>query len=257
MIKRFFKKILFVSKLFGLDIYKAVLSFIFLPKMIYDALTFKKTKDFKFSFYPIIVDKYLPAGTTKSQYFIQDLYFAKKIYKNSPDRHFDIGSRIDGFVSHLATFREVFVFDLRKLDIDEKNISFVQLDFMGDVSKYHNTVESLSCLHAIEHFGLGRYGDKLDPDGHLKGLNNLYHILKPNGVLYFSTPIGKNKVVFNAHRIFSLEYLKLKFKERFQIIELSIIDDNGKLFRNLKLNNIPKELYSLNFGLGMFTLKKI
>jgi len=59
----------------------------------------------------------------------------------------------------------------------------------------------------MEHFGLGRYGDPVNYDGYLLGLNNLYQILKIGGKLYFSVPIGPQRIEFDAHRVFSLSYL--------------------------------------------------
>ena len=71
------------------------------------------------------------------------------------------------------------------------------------------STDSLSCLHALEHFGLGRYGDPVDYDGYLKGFDNLYRILKPGGRLYFSVPMGPQRIEFDAHRVFSMAYLLL------------------------------------------------
>ena len=88
-----------------------------------------------------------------------------------------------------------------------KNIHFVQADLMADCSHLHNSSTSISSLHAIEHFGLGRYGDPVRPDGHLLGLDNIYRILRNEGKFYFSVPIGPQRVEFNAHRVFSLQYL--------------------------------------------------
>jgi hypothetical protein len=42
-----------------------------------------------------------------------------------------------------------------------------------------NKYDSISCLHALEHFGLGRYGDRLDPNGHETGFLKLLDMLKP------------------------------------------------------------------------------
>jgi|TARA_B110000037_G_scaffold217911_1_gene279885 hypothetical protein len=53
-----------------------------------------------------------------------------------------------------------------------------------------NYCDSLSCLHTLEHFGSGRYGDKIDPVGHIKGFQNLVKMLKKNGILYISFPIS-------------------------------------------------------------------
>jgi len=92
--------------------------------------------------------------------------------------------------------------------------------------------DSLSCLHAIEHFGLGRYGDPVNYDVYLLGLNNLYCILKKGGKLYFSVPIGPQRIEFNAHRIFSISYLLELFDGKYHIDSFSLVDDQGHLHEN-------------------------
>ncbi len=77
---------------------------------------------------------------------------------------------------------------------------------MNKNSAQNIITDSISCLHAIEHFGLGRYGDPFDPTGHIKGFNNFIHMLKPDGNLNISFPIGKqNEVHCHAHRVFRQE----------------------------------------------------
>ena len=105
---------------------------------------------------------------------------ANFVFKNTPTRHVDIGSRIDGFVAHVATFRKIEVLDIRPLEIDaHDNIAFIEADLMKIDSGLEAMSDSVSCLHVIEHFGLGRYGDKLDPDGHKKAIGNIISLLKP------------------------------------------------------------------------------
>jgi len=57
-------------------------------------------------------------------------------------------------------------------------------------------------ISSLEHSGLGRYGDPLDPDGDIAGMQNLKSVLNKDGILFLSVPIGKDKLVWNAHRIY-------------------------------------------------------
>ena len=52
------------------------------------------------------------AGTAKGHYFHQDLLVAEFINRHAPRRHIDIASRIDGFIAHVAAFREIEVLDV-------------------------------------------------------------------------------------------------------------------------------------------------
>jgi len=124
------------------------------------------------------------AGVAKGHYFHQDLLVASFISKENPSRHIDVGSRIDGFVAHVASFRQIEIIDVRELgDIGHSQVSFLQRDMMVSDPKFNEITDSLSCLHTIEHFGLGRYGDPIDPDGYLRGFQNLVDMLKPGGTV--------------------------------------------------------------------------
>ncbi len=126
---------------------------------------FKKQQDFKsVGFYPILSDRYDAAGVASGHYFHQDLYVANKIFLANPHRHVDVGSRIDGFVAHVASFREIEILDIRHIESKSRNIIFKQADLMSEDFSFPEKTPSLSCLHAIEHFGLGRYGDPMDLD---------------------------------------------------------------------------------------------
>lgn len=185
----------------------------------------------------ILTDKYADSGIAQGAYFHQDLLVARRIFENNPQKHIDIGSRIDGFVAHVASFREILVMDIRPLQNTVKNIVFVQQDFMAVIdSEMLESYDSVSCLHALEHFGLGRYGDPINYNGHLVGLENLYRLLKHGGKLYFSVPIGlPQRIEFHAHRIFNLEYLLKQFEGKYTIDRFSYVDDSGDFHENTPL----------------------
>ena len=214
--------------------------------------------------YPVFMDKYSSGGTAKGAYFYQDLLVAQRVFENKPDLHIDVGSRIDGFVAHVASFRHIQILDIRSLEANIKNISFIQQDFMSPVKdEMIESCDSLSCLHALEHFGLGRYGDPINYNGHITGLENLYKLLKPNGKLYLSVPIGSpQRIEFHAHRIFSINYLLRQFEGRYRIDNFSYVDDDGKLHENTILNeNDIKNNYGCKGngvdGCGIFEMTKL
>ena len=170
----------------------------------------QKGSDSSFFFgkkYPVLTERFSESGIAKGAYFHQDLYVARKIFSSNPEKHVDVGSRVDGLISHLLTFRSVEVFDIRGLTSSIKNLSFRKIDVMNIEKNLVNYCDSISSLHAIEHFGLGRYGDPINYNGHLIALNNIKRILKKGGIFYFSAPIGRQRIEFNAHRVFSITYL--------------------------------------------------
>ena len=183
---------------------------------------------------------------------------ARRIFAANPARHVDVASRVDGFVAHLAVFREVEVFDIRPLKTSAKNIVFRRCDIMAEIEpQYVEYCDSLSCLHALEHFGLGRYGDRLDPDGHLKGFDNLHRILRSAGTLYLAVPIGPPRIEFNAHRVFGVAQLTDMVSERFRVQRFSFVDDAGELHEDVDLTDSGGEgHFGCLFGLGILELKK-
>lgn len=208
--------------------------------------------------FPILKDYSDFAGVSSGHYFHQDLLVANFIHKNSPNRHVDIGSRIDGFVAHVAAFRKVEVFDIRNFESSpHENIKFINDDLMFPALKYKNYTDSISCLHALEHFGLGRYGDNIDPIGHIIGFENMVNMLKIGGRMYISFPIASiETVLFNAHRIFhptSIFYWS-EVSQRLELESFDFVDDKGDLHRNLDPFNLQ---FRMNFSCGIYTFKKI
>lgn len=57
-------------------------------------------------------------------------------------------------------------------------------------------------ISSFEHDGLGRYGDPLNPSGDLRAMSEMKRILKKDGILFLAVPVGRDKIVWNAHRIY-------------------------------------------------------
>ncbi len=227
-----------------------------------DLEEFKKQKgtDSTFSItslYPILTDKYDQGGVMTGHYFHQDLYVARLINLALPIKHLDIGSRTDGFIAHVASYREIELIDIRDINSNVKNIIFRKANLMELPPDLVNYCDSISSLHAIEHFGLGRYNDPIDYWGYLKALDNITKILKDGGCFYFSVPIGPQRIEFNAHRVFSVRYLISILSKNFDIKSFSYVNDNGDFFENVELtmDNVTSNFGCRN-GCGIFTLIK-
>lgn len=145
-------------------------------------------------------------------YFYQDTWGAKKVFENKPKVHVDIGSTAL-LVGILSQFTRVVSVDIRPLRVSLRNFESIK----GDITHLpfrNNSLESISSLCVLEHIGLGRYGDALDPHGTDKATKELVRVLAPGGNLYVSTQIGlRNEVLFNAHRVFTRENFIEKFGE--------------------------------------------
>lgn len=254
VVKLYHRFLQMIRYLAGLGIYPIRISLIFkIPRFLNERRSFRAKGGVISHFYPLLNDYTDSAGTASGHYFHQDLLVAQYIYEKNPKRHLDVGSRIDGFVAHVASFREIEILDIRAISKSEHpNIIYTQADLM-DGSEYEVT-DSLSCLHTIEHFGLGRYGDPINPMGYLTGFKNLVRMLKPGGILYISFPIGsQNEVHFNAHRVFHPLDIFSWGTSELNLISFDYVDDLGKLQRN---HDLAREVPRLTYGCGIYTFLK-
>lgn len=246
-----------LSEQFGIDLRRLGRAFAGMPRYAASWLRFRKSYQGRLDFRPCLGDWYEEGGTTQTEYFLQDLHVARAIHEACPLTHVDIGSRIDGFVAHLASFREVEVFDIRPVTSTIEGIVFRQADLMSPPKALVNYCDSLSCLHALEHFGLGRYGDPIDPQGYIAGFKNMVKILKTNGTFYLGVPIGLERVEFNAHRVFNpLALVQLAGDTGLVLKKLVWIGSDHKLIRATNLQFDLKGLANLNYSLGIFTFTK-
>ena len=194
----------------------------------------------------------MPAGIMQGHYFFQDIWAAEKVFQKKPQLHIDIASRIDGFVAHLLPFCKVEYVDIRKMDSTLSNLVFKEGSIL-QLPYPDNSVTSLSCLHVIEHIGLGRYGDPIDPEGFAKAAAELVRVLAPGGHLYFGTPIGEEKLYFDAHRVFAVETI-LQLFQGLVLEEFSLINDRA---RGIIPNASYTDANNCKYGCGLFAFTKV
>jgi hypothetical protein len=201
--------------------------------------------------FPILSDREANAGVAQGDYFHQDLWAAGKIFKRAPKQHIDIGSRVDGFVAHLLVFMPVTIIDIRQLDSKVAGLSFVRDDATQLAQLANDSVESLSTLSAAEHFGLGRYSDPVDPTACFRFMDALQRVLAPGGRLYFSVPLGAERVEFNAHRVFAPGTILESFSQ-LRLVSFSYVGDDEQLYEDRE----PAEAGRCTFACGLFEFTK-
>jgi len=228
-----------------------------MPRYLRDFFRFRAGYSGRLGLRPCLQDWYEEAGQTKNEYFLQDLLVARKVFEAKPEKHVDIGSRVDGFVAHVASFREIEVFDVRPIASKIPGVTFKQADLMAPIQGLADYCDSLSCLHTLEHFGLGRYGDPIDPRGHERGLANMATLLRQDGFLYLSVPIGIDRVEFNANRIFDPRIvLDMAMQNSLAPISLTVIHSGGKIEVSALDDYHLSKLRSLTYSLGVFVFVK-
>lgn len=204
-------------------------------------------------FYPCLHDRMASTGID-SHYFFQAIWGFKRIQSALPESHVDVGSDVR-WVGMLTCITRVSFIDIRPLQLQLDNYegkagSIISLPYAN------GSLSSVSSLHVIEHIGLGRYGDPLDPDGSHKACAELMRVLAPSGKLYVSMPIGDSRVQFNGQRVFSIPDVLVLFLG-LELVELSIVDTLGQFRESVSLAEVKLgQAQGLDYGLGMFVFTK-
>lgn len=186
-------------------------------------------------------------------YIYHTAWAARTLEEINPPKHTDISSSLY-FSGIVSAFISVDFYDFNKPNLALDNLSINNTE----LTKLHfqdNSINSLSCMHVIEHIGLGRYGDSLDYDGDLKAINELKRVLNFNGDLLVVVPIGNEaKIIFNAHRIYTKEQI-VKYFFPLKLIEFALIPDNsaqGHIIKEPDDDLLRKQKYAC----GCFWFKK-
>ncbi len=255
--KNILRKPYFLFRMFLFDPVEVINKIRALPVFIRNQIRYRRLnrdKSFRICFsdiYYTSYNRYSTAGKASGHYFHQDIWAAKILYERRVKEHVDVGSRIDGFVGHILPFCRVCYVDIRPLDAKVEGLEFQR----GSILKMpfpDNSLPSISCLHVIEHVGLGRYGDDVDPDGYIRAAAELSRVLMPSGRLLLGTPVGRQRLCFDAHRIFDPETI-LRVFGTLHLVEFSLIDDSGKhIIRNAPI----EQARQCSYGCGLFVFEK-
>lgn len=183
-------------------------------------------------------------------YFYQGAWLARRLSAHGPQVHVDVGSSVMA-MSVLSAAVPVIFLDYRPVRTVLPGFSAVagsvtQLPFRS------GTVESISSLHVLEHIGLGRYGDPLDAAGSQRGAGELERVTRAGGRIYISVPIGRERVCFNAHRVFAAGTVTSWFRNS-RLAEFSFVDDDGRFHEDRPVETLP----GLEYGCGMFIFEKV
>lgn len=194
----------------------------------------------------------IPYTRFDTHYVYHTAWAARKVGEINAEEHIDISSSLY-FSSIVSAFKKVRFYDFRPAKLNLSNLvsesaNLLHLQFAD------NSIPSLSCMHTVEHVGLGRYGDEIDPEGDMKAVKELSRVVSEGGSLLFVVPIGKPRIQFNAHRIYSYEMVVEMFPD-FRIKEFSLIPDNA-LEIGMIYNATKEDSDKQSYGCGCFWLIK-
>ncbi len=179
-----------------------------------------------------------------THYVYHTAWAARILAENRPEFHIDISSLLY-FSTLVSAFVPVKFYDYRPARLTLSNLTSEKADLLA-LPFATQSVLSLSCMHVVEHIGLGRYGDPLDPDGDLKAMRELQRVLAPGGRLIFVTPVGRSRVCFNAHRVYDPALIQSSFSE-LTLKRFAIVPDDwhdGHLVENPPEDLMAKQQYA-------------
>ncbi|WP_299250033.1 DUF268 domain-containing protein [uncultured Cytophaga sp.] len=197
-----------------------------------------------YNWYPCLTDR--TSNTPLDPvYFYQDSWAASKIFQYKPTSHIDIGSAAKT-IGILSQFVPITMVDIRPIQLKMDGLTFKEGTIL-DLPFETGSQKSVSSLCVIEHIGLGRYGDPVDPWGSEKAIKELQRITQSTGVILFSVPIDTvNKVYFNAHRAFTKEYI-------IQLFDECVLEEDKYIYKNDLVDSYDK---SKGFGIGLYKFIK-
>ena len=201
--------------------------------------------------YPCLGDR--TPKTHFNRHYVYHIGWAARILaKLKPEFHVDISSNLH-FCSVLSAFIPVKFYDFRPADLKLSQLSTERADLVA-LPFEDNSVHSLSCMHVVEHVGLGRYGDKLDPDGDLKAIGELQRVVASGGSLLFVVPVGKPRIMFDAHRIYAHEQI-ISYFSSMNLREFALISDDPEEDGIIYDAN-PELVNSQDYGCGCYWFQK-
>ena len=174
--------------------------------------------------YPCLDDQ-TPNTEFDAHYIYHPAWAARILAETKPALHIDISSAL-AFSTLVSAFMPVEFYDYRPADLRLDNLVSKKADLLH-LPFENNSIASLSCMHVVEHIGLGRYGDPLDPDGDLKAIAELKRVLAPGGNLLFVTPVGRPRIQFNAHRVYTCEQIIQPF-EGLSLRQFALVNDENQ-----------------------------
>jgi len=238
----------YLLKIILLNIKKNIENILKTPKYIVDLIKYRSKYHGNFELFPVFGE-----NTNKTSfdrhYIFHTAWAARKLVEINPKKHIDISSSLY-FVTITSAFIPIDFYDYRPATLNLSGLKTRSGDLLNLPFK-SNSVESISCMHVIEHIGLGRYGDPLDIDGDKKAIKELIRVTKKGGSILFVVPIGKPKVAFNAHRIYSYSQIVKMFGDSCLLKEFSLIPDkenDGGILVNPPTQILNKQKY----GCGCF-----
>jgi SAM-dependent methyltransferase len=201
--------------------------------------------------FPCLDDRTSTTGFDR-HYVFHPAWAARILAQTRPAEHVDISSALI-FPVLVSAFIPMRFYDYRPADLQLNNLTSEHADLLA-LPFPDASIPSLSCMHVVEHVGLGRYGDPSDPDGDLKAITELKRAVAPGGTLLYVVPVGRPRIMFNAHRVYSYDQVVGSFAG-FELVQFALIPDSAET-GGLLIDASPSLVAAQEYGCGCFWFRK-
>jgi hypothetical protein len=189
---------------------------------------------------PVFFQRHVES-TFDAHYVIQGWWACSLIANLAPKKHIDLSSNV-GFVAQLSAVVPVDFYEYNPPDLSLPGLSVNRANLLS-LPFANGSFDSLSCLHVLEHIGLGRYGDPIDPLGMSRACLEISRVMTAGGNLFVSFPVGRERIEFNSQRVLDPEHVLSLFPDH-HLVEFSIVNDKKKFVRNANLSDVKNYEYA-------------
>ena len=186
-----------------------------------------------------------------AHYVYHTAWAARLLQEQGVTEHVDFGSCLR-FVTLISASTHVTFYDYRPPQLSLHNLECRAADLTNLSAIPDASLHSLSCMHVVEHIGMGRYGDTVDPQADLRAMGELRRVSAPGGRLLFVVPVGEPCVMFNAHRIYSYAQVLAQF-QGFRLREFALVTDHGEFVAQADAALADQQRY----GCGCFWFERV
>jgi len=132
---------------------------------------------------------------------------------------------------------EVWTVDVREYEFEgvNKNLHCIK----GDIRNTNfpdSFFDIVIAVSTIEHIGLGRYNDPIDPEGDINAIKEINKILKIRGILMMTVPFG-NKSISKLHRVYDIKSL-LTLLSKFKIEKIEYFWKSDQVWNYSSLEQV-------------------
>ncbi len=171
---------------------------------------------------------------------------------------FGCGNSLLSFIAARRGYN-VTAIDLQPIDWPYAlpNMRFIR----GDILKCNFPKSSFDIIincSSIEHVGLsGRYRAEDNPDGDIKAMSLMCELLRPDGTMLLTIPVGRDAVFMPLHRVYGRERLpKLLNQWIIQKKEFWVKNDQNRWVTVEEPVAFGREPTKYCYGLGCFVLRR-